>query len=67
MKARQSAKWMALAALLMFVAAVLQIASDHFWIGLVFIGAGACFSAAAASYRKKGKAETEDSDPRDPE
>ena len=65
MKARQSAKWMALAALLMFVAAVLQIVNDRFWIGIVFIGAGACFSAAAASYRKKGKAETEDADPQD--
>ena len=67
MKARQSAKVMALAALLMFVAAVLQIASDHFWIGIVFIGAGACFSAAAASYRKMAGAETEDSDPQDHE
>ena len=67
MKARQSAKVMALAALLMFVAAVLQIVNDRFWIGIVFIGAGACFSAAAASYRKKGKAETEDRDPRDHE
>ena len=67
MKARQMAKWMALAALLMFVAAVFQIASDRFWIGLVFIGAGACFSAAAASYRKKAGAETEDSDPQDHE
>ena len=67
MKAQKTAKWMALAALLMFVAAVLQIASDRFWIGLVFIGAGACFSAAAASYRKKAGAETEDSDPQDHE
>ena len=67
MKAQQSAKVLALAALLMFVAAVLQIASDRFWIGIVFIGAGACLSAAAASYRKKGKAETEDSDPRENE
>ena len=67
MKAQQKAKWMALAALLMFVAAVFQIASDHFWIGVVFIGAGACFSAAAASYRKKAGAETEDSDPQDHE
>ena len=67
MKARQSAKWMALAALLMFVAAVLQIVNDRFWIGIVFIGAGACFSAAAAAYRKKADAETKDSDPRDPE
>ena len=67
MKAQQSAKVMALAALLMFVAAVLQIASDRFWIGLVFIGAGACFSAAAASYRNKEKAETEDCDPQDHE
>ena len=67
MKAQQMAKWMALAALLMFVAAVFQIASDRFWIGIVFIGAGACFSAAAASYRKKAGAETKDSDPRDPE
>ena len=67
MKAQKTAKWMALAALLMFVAAVFQIASDRFWIGLVFIGAGACFSAAAASYRNKGKKETEDSDPRDSE
>ena len=46
MKAQQMAKWMALAALLNFIAAVLQIASDRFWIGIVFIGAGACFSAA---------------------
>ena len=67
MKARQPAKVMALAALLMFVAAVFQIASDRFWIGIVFIGAGACFSAAAASYRNKEKAETEDSDPQDHE
>ena len=67
MKAQQKAKWMALAALLMFVAAVLQIASDRFWIGLAFIGAGACLSAAAAPYRKKAGAETEDSDPQDHE
>ena len=67
MKAQQSAKVQALAALLMFVAAVLQIASDRFWIGMVFIGAGACFSAAAASYRNKEKAETEDCDPQDHE
>ena len=65
MKAQQTAKWMALAALLNFIAAVLQIASDHFWIGIVFIGAGACFSAAAASYRKKAGAETKDADPQD--
>ena len=67
MKARQSAKVMALAALLMFVAAVLHIASDHFWIGLVFIGAGACLSASAEAYRKKADAETQDSDPRENE
>ena len=67
MKAQQSAKVMALAALLMFVAAVLQIASDHYWIGLAFIGAGACLSAAAAAYRKKADAETKDAAPRDPE
>ena len=67
MKARQMAKWMALAALLNLVAAVFQIASDRFWIGLVFIGAGACFSAAAASYQKKAGVETKDSDPRDHE
>ena len=67
MKAKQSAKWMSISALLMFVAAVLQIVSDRFWLGIVFIGAGACFSAAAASYRKKAGAETKDSDPRDHE
>ena len=67
MKAQQSAKVMALAALLNFVAAVFQIASDRFWIGLVFIGAGACLSAAAASYRKKAGAEARDSDPQDHE
>ena len=67
MKAQQMAKWMALAALLNFVAAVLQIVNDRFWIGIVFIGAGACFSAAAASYRNREKAETEDSDPQDHE
>ena len=65
MKAQQMAKWMALAAVLNFVAAVLQIANDRFWIGIVFIGAGACFSAAAASYRKKADAETKDADPQD--
>ena len=67
MKARQMAKWMALAALLNFIAAVFQITSDRFWIGLVFIGAGACLSAAAASYRKKAGAEARDSDPQDHE
>ena len=60
MKAQETAKWMSFAALLMFVAAVLQIVNDRFWIGIVFIGAGACFSAAAASYRKKAAAETQD-------
>ncbi len=67
MKAKESAKWMSISALLMFVTAVLQIVSDRFWLGIVFIGAGACFSAAAASYRKKAGAEARDSDPREDE
>ena len=67
MKAKQSAKWMSIAALLMFVTAVLHIVSDRFWLGIVFICAGACFSAAAAEYRKKADAETEDRDPREDE
>ena len=51
-------KWMNLAAVLMFAAAVLQIINDKFIPGAIFFGAGACFMAAAAKFRKKEQTKT---------
>ena len=51
-------KWMNLAAVLMFAAAVLQITNDKFIPGAIFFGAGACFAAAAAKFRKKEQTKT---------
>ena len=48
-------KLYSLAALLLFVAAVFSITGDKFWVGVVLIGAGACFSSAAAIQKKKEK------------
>ena len=49
----QFVKWMPVIALAFFVAAVFIIADGHFWIGIVFIGAGSCFYSSAAIYKKK--------------
>ena len=51
-------KWMNLAAVLMFAAAVLQITNDNFLLGAIFFGSGACFAAAAAKFRKKEQTKT---------
>ena len=48
----QFVKWMPVIALAFFVAAVFMIADGHFWNGIVFIGAGASLSSAAAVYKK---------------
>ena len=49
----QFVKWMPVLALAFFVAAVFIIADRHFWIGIVFIGAGSSFYSAAAIYKKR--------------
>ena len=49
----QFVKWMSVIALACFVAAVFIIADGHFWIGIVFIGAGSSFYSSAAIYKKK--------------
>ena len=52
-------KWMNFAAVLMFAAAVFQIANDKILFAAVFFGAGVCFMAAARKYPKK---ESDESD-----
>ncbi len=52
----QFVKWLPVIALTCFVAAVFLIADGHFWNGIVFIGAGASLSSAAAIYKKKNNA-----------
>ena len=52
----QFVKWLPVIALACFVAAVFLIADGHFWNGIVFIGAGASLSSAAAIYKKKNNA-----------
>ena len=52
-------KWMNLAAVLMFAAAVLQITNEKFILGAIFFGAGACFMTAAANFRKNGPDESD--------
>ena len=49
----QFVKWMSVIALACFVAAVFIIADGHFWIGIVFIGAGSSVYSAATIYKKK--------------
>ena len=53
MKNGTTAKYFALAAFLMFVAATLQIVGEHFIVGALLLGAATCFLSAAANYRKK--------------
>ncbi len=52
----QFVKWMRGIALVFFAAAVFMIADGHFWNGIVFIGAGASLSSAAAVWKKKNDA-----------
>ena len=56
----QFVKWMPVIALAFFVAAVFIIADGHFWIGIVFIGAGSSLYSAAAIYKKKIDASDEE-------
>ena len=50
---RKKSKWLALAALLMFVGATFQIASDHYILGAICFVAAASFAYSANLYRKK--------------
>lgn len=54
---KNKSKWLSLAALPMFAAAVFQIAADHFLPGIVFFAAAAGFTASAAAQRKKEQTE----------
>ena len=58
----QFVKWMPVIALAFFAAAVFMIADGHFWNGIVFIGAGASLSSAAAVYKKKNNVSEEDTE-----
>ena len=55
----KKSKWMALAALLMFVGATFQITSDHYMLGVICFAAAVSFSCSANVYRKKEKEETQ--------
>ena len=50
---KKTAKWLALAALLMFVGATFQITSDHYILGAICFVAAASFAYSANVYRKK--------------
>ena len=54
---KKSSKWLALAALLMFVGATFQIASDHYMLGVICFAAAVSFSCSANVYRKKANQE----------
>lgn len=50
---KRISKWLALAALLMFVGATFQITSDHYILGAICFVAAASFAYSANLYRKK--------------
>ena len=54
---KKSSKWLALAALLMFVGATFQITSDHYILGVICFAAAVSFSCSANVYRKKANQE----------
>lgn len=56
----KKAKWLALAALLMFVGAVFQIANDQFILGIICFGAAAAFTSSASVYRERAKKEKQE-------
>ena len=41
----------------MFVGATLQIANDHYWLGIVYFAAAVCSFCSAEVYRKREKEE----------
>jgi 1,4-dihydroxy-2-naphthoate octaprenyltransferase len=54
---KKISKWLTFAALLMFVGATFQIASDHYMLGVICFAAAVSFSCSAEVYRKKEKEE----------
>ena len=56
----KKSRWMALAALLMFVGATFQITSDHYMLGVIYFAAAVVFFCFANVYRKKEKEETQE-------
>ena len=50
---KKISKWLAFAALLMFVGATFQITSDHYILGAICFAAAASFAYSANLYRKK--------------
>ena len=56
----KKAKCLALAALLMFVGAVFQIANDHFILGIIYFCAAAGFTSSATVYRNRAKKEKQE-------
>ena len=57
---KRISKWLALAALLMFVGATFQIANDHFILGIICFGAAAAFTTSANVYREREKKEKQE-------
>jgi len=57
---KRISKWLALAALLMFVGATFQIANDHFILGIICFGAAAAFTTSANVYRERAKKEKQE-------
>ena len=57
---KKISKWLALAALLMFVGATFQITGDHYIPGAVCFAAAASFAYSANVYRKKGNEEKQE-------
>ena len=57
---KKISKWLALAALLMFVGATFQITSDHYILGAICFVAAASFAYSANLYRKKGNEEKQE-------
>ena len=57
---KKISKWLALAALLMFVGATFQITSDHYILGAGCFVAAASFAYSANLYRKKGNEEKQE-------
>ena len=54
---KKSSKYLALAALFMFVGATFQITSDHYMLGIICFAAAVSFSCSANVYRKKANQE----------
>ena len=57
---KKISKWLALAALLMFVGATFQITGDHYIPGAFCFAAAASFAYSANVYRKKGNEEKQE-------